>query len=173
MNWDAIGAIGQMLGSVAVLVTLAYVAMQLRQADRNQRGLMNQGVINRGSEDIAFLAQPHVIEVTSRVLAGETDFTAIEVRQLSLVMRKIILGAQDAYVQHKAALTDQVTFDNALGALRFYMCQPVYRALWKANRAFLADEWASFVDTLIESIPLAVPNDQVAQFNAELAKIRR
>jgi hypothetical protein len=114
MSWDAIGAIGQMLGSVAVLVTLGYLAMQLRQADRNQRALMNQGVINRGSEeDIAFLAQPHVIEVTSRVLAGETEFTAIEVNQLRLVMRKIILGAQDPYVQHTAALADQVTFDNA------------------------------------------------------------
>jgi len=51
--------------------------------------------------------------------------------------------------------------------------QPVYRALWKANRDFLADEFASFVDTLIESIPLSVPNDQVARFNAELAKIQR
>jgi hypothetical protein len=43
-----------MLGCVAVLVTLGYLAMQLRQAERNQRALMNQGVINRGSEDIAF-----------------------------------------------------------------------------------------------------------------------
>ena len=32
MNWDAIGAIGQMLGSVAVFVTLGYLAMQTRVA---------------------------------------------------------------------------------------------------------------------------------------------
>ena len=31
MNWDAIGAIGQMLGSIAVLVTLTYLAAQIRQ----------------------------------------------------------------------------------------------------------------------------------------------
>ena len=32
MNWEAIGAIGQMLGSVAVLVTLGYVAIQIRHS---------------------------------------------------------------------------------------------------------------------------------------------
>ena len=30
MNWDAIAAIGQMLGSVAVLITLWYLALQVR-----------------------------------------------------------------------------------------------------------------------------------------------
>jgi len=30
MNWDAIGAIGQMLGSIAILVTLGYRALQVK-----------------------------------------------------------------------------------------------------------------------------------------------
>ena len=34
MNWEAIAAIGQMLGSVAVFVTLGYLAMQVGQAKR-------------------------------------------------------------------------------------------------------------------------------------------
>ena len=43
MNWDAIGAIGQMLGSVAVFVTLVYVAAQVRQARRETRRGLSQG----------------------------------------------------------------------------------------------------------------------------------
>jgi len=43
MNWDAIAAIGQMLGSVAVLVTLAYVAAQVHQARRETRRGLSQG----------------------------------------------------------------------------------------------------------------------------------
>jgi len=31
MNWDAIGAVGRMLGSVAVFITLGYLATQIRQ----------------------------------------------------------------------------------------------------------------------------------------------
>ena len=32
MNWDAIGAIGEIIGALAVLITLIYLAVQVRQA---------------------------------------------------------------------------------------------------------------------------------------------
>ena len=34
MNWDAIGAIGEIVGALAVLVTLIYLALQIRQAKK-------------------------------------------------------------------------------------------------------------------------------------------
>jgi hypothetical protein len=37
MNWDAIGAIGEIVGAVAVLITLIYLAMQIRQNSDMQR----------------------------------------------------------------------------------------------------------------------------------------
>jgi hypothetical protein len=43
MNWDAVGAIGQVLGSVAVFVTLAYLALQVRHARRETQRALSQG----------------------------------------------------------------------------------------------------------------------------------
>jgi hypothetical protein len=43
MNWDAIGAIGQLLGSVAVFVTLGYLAVQVRHARQETRRALSQG----------------------------------------------------------------------------------------------------------------------------------
>ncbi len=34
MNWDAIGAVGDMVGALAVIVTLAYLALQIRASTR-------------------------------------------------------------------------------------------------------------------------------------------
>ncbi len=34
MNWEAIGAIGEILGAIAVLATLVYLAAQIRQNSR-------------------------------------------------------------------------------------------------------------------------------------------
>ena len=36
MNWDAIGALGELVGATAVLVTLIYLAIQIRQARKTQ-----------------------------------------------------------------------------------------------------------------------------------------
>lgn len=33
MNWDALGAVGEMIGAVAVVVTLLYVARQIHQVN--------------------------------------------------------------------------------------------------------------------------------------------
>jgi len=42
MNWEAIAAIGQMLGSIAVFVTLGYLAVQIRHARGEVRRSINQ-----------------------------------------------------------------------------------------------------------------------------------
>ncbi len=43
MNWDAIGAISELLGSIAVFVTLGYLAIQIRQARSETRRALSQG----------------------------------------------------------------------------------------------------------------------------------
>ena len=32
MNWEAIGAVGEVLGAIAVVITLGYLAVQVRHA---------------------------------------------------------------------------------------------------------------------------------------------
>jgi hypothetical protein len=39
MNWDAIGAIGEVVGALGVVVTLAYLAIQIRQNTDSARVL--------------------------------------------------------------------------------------------------------------------------------------
>ena len=34
MNWDALGAIGEVVGAIAVVATLAYLAVQIRQNNK-------------------------------------------------------------------------------------------------------------------------------------------
>jgi hypothetical protein len=38
MNWEAIGAIGEILGAVAVVATLGYLATQIKQSRRETFG---------------------------------------------------------------------------------------------------------------------------------------
>ena len=43
MNWEEVGAIGQVLGSIAVFVTLGYLAVQVRHARGGLRRSIRQG----------------------------------------------------------------------------------------------------------------------------------
>jgi hypothetical protein len=43
MNWEEVSAIGQMLGSVAVFVTLGYLAVQVKHSRQDARRALGQG----------------------------------------------------------------------------------------------------------------------------------
>jgi K+ transporter len=38
MNWDAIGAVGEMIGALALVVTIAYLALQVRASTNESEG---------------------------------------------------------------------------------------------------------------------------------------
>ena len=73
MNWDAIGAIGQVLGSVAVFITLGYVAVQVRHANRNSALAAVQA--NRAERRAWFLAtrdSPYMAKISVKLADGES-----------------------------------------------------------------------------------------------------
>ena len=44
MNWEAIGAIGETIGAIAVVLTLVYLSIQIRQNTRSVRAATYQSV---------------------------------------------------------------------------------------------------------------------------------
>ncbi len=56
MNWEAIGAIGEILGAAGVIVTLAYLAVQMRQSNRLAKRAAIQGVLAGRAEMNRFIA---------------------------------------------------------------------------------------------------------------------
>ena len=66
MNWDAIGAIGQMLGSIAVFITLGYLAVQVRQARTDLQRSISQA---RGEGIRSLLLTRATDERLSRMIA--------------------------------------------------------------------------------------------------------
>ena len=67
MNWDAIGAIGQMLGSIAVFVTLGYLAVQVKHARQEAQRALSQG---RGEAHRDLLAQMRILAIQAKADAA-------------------------------------------------------------------------------------------------------
>ena len=44
MNWDAIGAIGEVVGAVGVIITLIYLAAQIRQNSKTTQADIRQSL---------------------------------------------------------------------------------------------------------------------------------
>ncbi len=69
MNWDAIGAVGEVVGGVAVIATLLYLAVQIRQNAQSVRNAASLSV-NEGLAEI------------NRRLSNDSEFADLWLRGL-------------------------------------------------------------------------------------------
>ncbi len=64
MNWDAIGAIGEIIGALAVVATLFYLAFQIRQNTKVTRADM--------TKDLLLASRSAILEISSNPLLTKT-----------------------------------------------------------------------------------------------------
>ena len=46
MNWDAVGAIAEVLGAIGVIVSLLYLANQIRQSTQTEKARAHQDIFS-------------------------------------------------------------------------------------------------------------------------------
>jgi hypothetical protein len=172
MALSDLASLGSFVSGVAVLVSLVYLAIQVRQAEKNQRAVLNQGYITRVTEYLRWYAESPISELRTRVIEGDTSFTAEELLRLQVALRITLLSAQDAFLQHKAGLVDEMTLDNSMRSVRStWLNQPVYRALWRQQAPTIAPEFADVIENMLRETPVTKSSDIVSLFHADLAKI--
>jgi hypothetical protein len=72
MNWDAVGAIAELLGAIAVFLTLAYLTIQVRQ---NAKAIAQQNQFS--AAQIMQARTDTVMEFNSVVLMDEENLRAL------------------------------------------------------------------------------------------------
>ena len=161
MNWEAIAAIGQMLGSIAVLFTLGYLAVQVRHAKEQVRRSASQGrsaatreitmqsasneLLLRGNfkAHLALGGQPHPI-YQPLVDAGLTDGEIVAV-----IYSQVASWAhwQSTVTQiHELTVGERTEFD--IGIRNFYG-HGVGRLWYSTSKATLNPDAVRYVDNLL------------------------
>ena len=94
MNWDAVGAVGEVMGSVAVFVTLGYLAVQVRHARAEARRALGQGRLEANRE--LLLLQMDEQNLSAR-LKAETAFEVSPPPIVTLLMERANLTEEEAW----------------------------------------------------------------------------
>lgn len=71
MNWDAVGSVAELLGGIATVATLAYLAIQIRQANAATRAEIRQSIADSQIHYLNSRAiDPFLRRVTQKSLSG-------------------------------------------------------------------------------------------------------
>ena len=136
MNWDAIGAIGELVGGIAVVGTLIYLATQVRQNTR-----INASAIRQSFYDYTTRQMLHGTDSTefNTVLAkaGTTDEELSPGERIAMLrlFQAVFVGYQGAYFQHR---------NKALSDDDWNMCRSLLRSFWLLPGKEMARQWEQF-----------------------------
>jgi hypothetical protein len=104
MNLNDLAAVATVVSGTAVVISLVYLALQVRQNTRHTRALIHQGRIARVVSHHIDLAEPHLAEAWISAAGGTATHQDVLRRQFWLLAISYEFSWEDTFVQHKLGL---------------------------------------------------------------------
>jgi hypothetical protein len=169
MSLSDLAAIGGAVSAVAVLVSLVFLNIQVRQSEKNQRALIQQGRAGRTADIAMRIMDSDFAEVYYRCMNGDSGISETQLGQFMGYCRALFLGAEDSFIQHKASLLNDLAFASFTTSLRAIFVWPGVRAMWAVTRDWYEPKFAVFMDDIAKDAVSHPRVDQLAQWKARVS----
>lgn len=147
MNWNAIGAVGEMLGALGVIITLVYLARQIRQNTLATRLSASRSVATAAREWNAPLLQDAELAWTFQVGTEDpTQLSEKERARFTELCFSLLRMFEDIHYQyHNGALDPEAWhgYEQLYGA---YAKAPGFQQYWLERRETFRPEFREFID---------------------------
>ena len=168
MNLESLGNIGEFVGGLAVIATLLYLAVQVRQ---NTQLLRANALAASSAANVSFNhmlgSDPDVARVFQLGLENFTSLPEEEQRQFLSLLRGLFTAHEHVYQQYEHGLVDEEVWRQnrrmALGALAL----PHVRVWWEHRKDVFLTSFAKAIDEAPESSPATLAGDVIAEMIAK------
>lgn len=144
--------IASIVSSIAVLISLIYLALQIRQGALNQRAQMDRGSSQQVGEWLQFIAGPDIAPLILRGHVCDPSLSASERQRYLWSMYPLFLHFEDSYFQRRAGMLGQGQYVSILGHLRSQCSTPGFRSIWRHIRTRFPGDFVEFVDNVMQEV---------------------
>lgn len=157
MNWDAISAVSEIVGAIAVVATLAYLAVQIRDGARASRS----AAVTDATTGMQMWYQElgSNAETATQFLGGMTTPDSLSKHhqfQFVMLVHAVFLGFQRSYFLSRAGTLDVSLRDSIGTAVHAVNQLPGMAFYWQHRKAFFKPEFAAWIEELLDREPLSI-----------------
>lgn len=153
MDWNAIGAIGEVLGAVAVLITLGYLARKLRQNTHATTLQTAQAVFHLSYDFVARLTEREPASVWGKLLIKGVD--SLEDRDERVMayslVRTLFTTYDNHYFHYQRGSLDRELHETYERRLLEQLSFPGIREYWENHSELFTTSFQQYVNCLISS----------------------
>ena len=147
VNWDAIGAVGEIVGALAVVASLGYLAIQVRAQNRESRLAAMHDVTTAYRETLANISDENIASVVSKAIDDSSSLPNAERLQLIGFVSNIFRIWEEAYLLHEAGRLDLRIWQTMLRQFNGYLGIKPFAEVWAIRKQYFDDEFREFVDS--------------------------
>ncbi len=148
MNWEAIGAVGEILGATAVVISLVYLAAQIRVQNREARLAAMHDIWESYRGAISSVGNLENAEVF--VKANEDYDSLSEAERLMTISasQRVLRVFEEAYHQHREGRLDGYIWDVMVKQYAALLSSGSIGRVWELRKDFYSPDFRAFVEGL-------------------------
>ncbi len=147
MSLVELGAIGELVGGLAVLGTLIYLALQVRQTNVAVSSSANHAVYGLSAELGLRIAENELF-VDVMLLAAENpdEMSPRDLVRFGLLNRSVFRVVEFTYLQHRSGALPEELFDGVTSNVRDLMRSKATRDWWFQDRHVFGEGFQNWLD---------------------------
>jgi hypothetical protein len=148
LNWEEIGAFGETVGAVAVVISLLYLAVQIRQNSRIVRGTAAHGITQTIQAELKWSSDIAQIIITA--VERPCSLNKVEAFQLGEWTAAAMMARQNEFIQYEQNLIDAKIWHGSLGILNNMLSIPWMADWWSHyDKSVFTEDFITLVDSVI------------------------
>ncbi len=145
------GALGELIGGIAIIVSLVYVGIQVKDnAGAVRSAAANDANVATQSWYMQIGSDRQTSELIYEALTSEVALSNQEEFQFLMMMHGSILAFQNSYLLAEEGTIDFELRESATTAMSGIKELPGFRRYWRQRRSYLHSGFADYVDQLLK-----------------------
>jgi hypothetical protein len=150
VNWEAAGAIGEIIGAAAVVVSLVYLATQIRTQNREARAASVHQVLHEYSTAISKLHEPEMADVWVAAIEDFDGLSPAQRLRFVIYLMVAVRSFEDAYFQWREGRLEDDVWHPLLSSLIDVKSTEAFACFWELRRHQFRPDFADYIDSLEE-----------------------
>ena len=152
MNWEAVGAVGEVLGAAGVILTLGYLATQIRQNTAMMTAQTVQASVDATQRVLLFRAEHPELRAVLRKSRENEPLDADEFELMASYLQATFMNFQARLQHHSRGVFDSSVNESYEKILVDYLEQPYAQRWWSFAGQLYGDAFRAHCDDIIRRI---------------------
>ena len=152
MDLSQLANLGEFVGGIAVLVTLIYLALQVRHVKQTVRNAALDETAKAWRESLGLLMNNLDLFLRGAGAAGFARLSGSETLKFYLMVNQLFAYFENFFSKYHDGTIDQVEWERLNRIIVYYLAWPGMVDWWPDNRAMYTEPFAAHVAEIFEGL---------------------